>query len=282
MFDPINSAAIRSLAWRIGRRLYCRARRDVPNDPATNGEYWLIEKLLSGPAGNSEILMDIGANRGDWSAQVRAALNRLDKRGLIYAFEPAQSTYAFLSNRFKSDVCVKPNKIALSEHTGEADFFVVGELAGTNSLHSAQGAVAERVQTQRFDDFLASARLGKVLFVKSDTEGHDMSVLRGAETSLRSGSIEVWQFEYNHRWVANHSMLKDVFDFIADKPYRLGKLFGNGIEMYEKWHPELERFFEANYVLVRHGGSIEKLCRPMCFDASNTLVPARQTTAQLK
>ncbi|WP_126455650.1 FkbM family methyltransferase [Sulfuriflexus mobilis] len=275
MIDLMRITEIRSLIWRLGRRLYCWARRDVTNNPTFNGEYWLIEKLLGDLAGNTEILMDIGANQGNWTAQARGILDRFGKRGLIYAFEPTQSTYAFLSDRFKADACVKLNKIALSEHTGEAEFFVVGELAGTNSLHNTQGAVAEKVLTQRFDDFLASVGLETVLFVKCDTEGHDMSVLRGAEKSLRAGSIGVWQFEYNHRWVANHSMLKDVFDFIEDKPYRLGKLYGNGIEIYEKWHPELERFFEANYVLVRNGCSIENLSTPTRFDANNTLVPVR-------
>lgn len=273
MIDPINNRAIRSLAWRLGRRLYCWARRDVSNNPETNGEYWLLESLISvsNLSGDTKILMDIGANQGNWTAHARTVLDRLSKRGLLHAFEPTQSTYTFLSNRFKSDDCVKPNKIALSEHTGVAKFFVVGELAGTNSLHSAQGAVAEKVQTQRLDDYLTASGLEKILFVKSDTEGHDMSVLRGAEESLRTGLIEVWQFEYNHRWVANHSMLKDVFDFIDDKPYSLGKLYGNGIEIYEEWHPELERFFEANYVLVRNGSPIENLCASMRFDASNVL-----------
>ena len=275
MFDPLNIAAIRSLTWRLGRRLYCWARRDVPNNPATNGEYWLIEKLLGESVSSTAILMDIGANIGDWTVQARGILDRLGKHGLVYAFEPAQSTYTFLSNRFKADDGVKLNKIALSEHTGEADFFVTGELAGTNSLYNSQGAVAEKVQTQKFDDFLISAGLAMVLFVKSDTEGHDMSVLRGAEKSLRAGSVEVWQFEYNHRWVANHSVLKDVFDFIEDKPYRLGKLYGDGIEIYEKWHPELERFFEANYVLVRNSSPIEKLFTLMNFSANNTLAPVR-------
>lgn len=273
MFDLMNISAIRSLTWRLGRRLYCWARRDAPNSPATNGEYWLIEKHLGELTDNTAILIDIGANRGDWTAHARGVLDSLGKQGLVYAFEPTQSTYTFLTDRFKADDSVKSNKVALSEHTGEAQFFVNGELAGTNSLHNTQDAVVETVQTQRFDDFLASAGLETISFVKSDTEGHDMSVLRGAEKSLRAGSIEIWQFEYNHRWIANHSMLKDVFDFLAGKPYSLGKIYGNGIEIYEKWHPELERFFEANYVLVRNGSPVEKLCSPMRFDASNTLVP---------
>lgn len=271
-FEFINIAAIRSLSWRLGRRLYCWARRDVSNDPETNGEYWLIEEVLGVSVGPQSVLVDIGANRGDWTARARAILGRLGKRGMIYAFEPTQSTYTFLTKRFEADDCVKLNRIAVSENDGESEFFVIGELAGTNSLHDTQGAIAEKVQTQRFDDFLAAERLEKILFVKCDTEGHDMSVLRGAEKSLASGSIEVWQFEYNHRWIANHAMLKDVFDLLEGKPYRLGKLCPNGIEIYEKWHPELDRFFEANYVLVRNGSSVAKHCASMRFDASNVLI----------
>jgi FkbM family methyltransferase len=278
MFDSL-CIAIRSLTWRLGRRLYCWARRDVPNNPETNDEYWLIEKLVGGAITNTAVLMDIGANKGEWTAQARRVLDRLGKHGVLYAFEPTNSTYTFLSNRFKADDCVKLNKIALSEHTGEADFFVIGELAGTNSLNNFQGAAAEKAQTQKFDDFLAYANLESVSFVKSDTEGHDMSVLRGAANSLRAALIEVWQFEYNHRWVANHSTLKDVFDFIKDKPYRLGKLHGNGIEIFYDWHPELERFFEANYVLIRKGSPAERLCTLMRFDISNVLVPATMQNA---
>ena len=275
MIDLMSIPAIRSWTWRIGRRLYFSARRDIPNCPVSNGEYWLIERFISESSSNIMILMDIGANQGNWSAQAKEILNRQSKNGVIYAFEPTPSTYSFLSKRFEADSYIKLNKIALSNYSGEAEFFVMGALAGTNSLHNMQDSVVEKVQTQRFDDFLASAGLETGLFVKSDTEGHDLSVLRGAEKSLRSGCVDVWQFEYNHRWVANHSFLKDVFDFIADKPYRLGKLYGNGIEIYEKWHPELERFFEANYVLIRNGSCVEKLGDSMCLNISNVLVPAR-------
>jgi hypothetical protein len=84
--------------------------------------------------------------------------------------------------------------------------------------------------------------------------------------------VEVWQFEYNHRWLAEKRCLKDVFKFIADKPYRLGKLYNNGIEIYDKWHPELERFFEANYVLIKRGSKFESLCKPVIFNCNNVLV----------
>lgn len=277
MFDLVNSPMLRSLAWRIGRKLYCWARREVPNASETNGEYWLLSEVISWTSQDKLLMLDIGANRGDWSAQASQELDNYHKSGSIYAFEPTQSTHAFLSKRFRSDDRIHISNAALSADSGVAEFFVVREMAGTNSLHNGgfEDVVTEKVKKETLDHFLVEAGMGEVLFVKSDTEGHDMSVLRGAEKALRAGSIEVWQFEYNHRWVANHSLLKDVFDFIKDKPYCLGKLFGNGVEIFEDWHPELERFFEGNYVLVRNGSPIANLCIPMCFNASNVLVPVR-------
>lgn len=277
MIDLTSIPVIRSLVWKISRRLYMWARRDLPNNPETNGEYWLIEKLLSTSSSSAVILMDIGANKGDWSAQALKILDCLGKCGEIYAFEPTQSTYEFLIKRFQNNANVILKKIALSNYSGEAEFFVVGALAGTNSLlkGSLEGKAlnVEQVQTLRFDDFLASTRLLSVDFVKSDTEGYDMSVLISAQQSLKEGRVEVWQFEYNYRWISNHYSLKDVFNFIEDMPYLLGKLYGNGIEIYEKWHPELDRFFEGNYVLIRKGSEIEKLGVFMRFDVGNVLVP---------
>ncbi|MDG4550483.1 MAG: FkbM family methyltransferase [Candidatus Contendobacter sp.] len=277
MTDLTSILVIRSLVWKIGRRLYMWAKRDLSNNPKTNGEYWLIEKLLSTSSSSAVILIDIGANKGDWSAQALKILDLLGKRGEIYAFEPAQSTYEFLIKKFQNNTNVMIKKTALSNYSGEAEFFVVGALAGTNSLlkNSLEGKVfdVEKVQTLRFDDFLASAGLTSVAFVKSDTEGYDMSVLMGAQQSLREGRVEVWQFEYNYRWIANHHNLKDVFNLIEEMPYCLGKLYGNGIEIYEKWHPELDRFFEGNYVLIREGSEIKKFGIFVQFDVGNVLVP---------
>jgi len=32
----------------------------------------------------------------------------------------------------------------------------------------------------------------------------------------------------------------------------VGKVVGNKIELYREWHPELEKFFEANYLIVHN------------------------------
>ena len=56
--------------------------------------------------------------------------------------------------------------------------------------------------------------------VKIDTEGHDLTVLRGARAMLAEHRIAVVQFEYNHRWVFARAFLRDAFEFLADLGYR--------------------------------------------------------------
>ena len=276
MIALMNFSAMRSLFWRLGRRLYSCARRDLSSGFQTSGEHWLLRNALADvDRSKSTILLDVGAHMGLWSESATSLLMRQKALGHVYAFEPASSTFAYLSEKFKGSEMVSMNRIALSDQSGEQELFVVGELAGTNSLLRNEGATIEDVHTLRLDDFLGMERIDHVLFVKSDTEGHDISVLLGAVETLQRGRVDVWQFEYNHRWIDQRSFLKDVFDFIVDKPYLLGKLYGNGIEIYDKWHPELERFFESNYVLIRKGSRFERLCSRVHFSNRNVLIPSQ-------
>jgi FkbM family methyltransferase len=274
MISPLRIPAIRSFVWRLGRRLYRWARHELSGKYERSGERWLLRKVLvSADRSQTAILLDIGAHKGVWSDNATGLMRLLNIPGHVHAFEPSTSTFSYLADKYNGQDFVSMYRVALSDCSGESEFFVVGELAGTNSLFKSDGAIVEHVRTLRIDDFLNTNLIEHALFVKSDTEGNDLAVLRGASESLRNGRIDVWQFEYNHRWVAGRSFLKDVFNLIADKPYVIGRLYKNGIETYGSWHPELERFFESNYVLIRKGSCYEKLCSPARFDRRNVLRP---------
>src|SRR5690606_34784044 len=106
--------------------------------------------------------------------------------------------------------------------------------------------------------------------LKCDTEGHDLAVMRGGIDLLRSERVDIWQFEYNQRWIAAHAFLKDVFDFIDDLPYRIGRVMPSSLELFESWHPELERFYQSNYVLIHESVLPWLPVTEGTFDASNS------------
>lgn len=71
------------------------------------------------------------------------------------------------------------------------------------------------------------------------------------------------------------SFLRDVFDLVEGFPYHVCKVVPDGIDAYESWHPELETFFETNYLLVRNDLLDVFEVRRGRFGASNTYVAIR-------
>ena len=264
---------IRAVLWRLGRRLYTLARFERSNDPRTNGEYWLLRQVAA-RAVPEAVFVDVGANVGDWTAEVCTVMPN-SRAYRVYAYEPAEDTFAHVSARFERHGFVRTRRTALSHECGQAAFHVSGRNLGTNSLAPAKGATIEIVDSTTLDQIAADEHIQSLLFIKTDTEGHDFSVMRGAAKLLSAGQIMLWQFEYNACWIRDRAFLKDVYDFMSDKPYWIGKLFGDGIEIYERWHPELERYVETNYVLIRKDSTYESLCSFVSFNNAN--VPKSMT-----
>jgi FkbM family methyltransferase len=257
------------------------ARLEGRNDPETNGEYRLLSDVVASAA-EGGVLLDVGANRGEWTARALRFARHAGQTLRVYPFEPAPKAYQYVRDRFASDPEVMPCQVAMSNGVETKALYVQGDVAGTNSLYPS-GSVTSMVQVvaSTVDRFLEQHSIDRVLMVKTDTEGHDFQVLLGAEGALRAGRIEVWQFEYNHLWISARRYLRDVFDFIAGKPYSVGRVHSRGIELYAKWHPELDRFFESNYVLVANDSKHIAACQRSDFDASNVARPLRRNHKQV-
>jgi FkbM family methyltransferase len=273
--------------YRLGRWAYMTARNDVPNRIGENGEEWVQFCVLNACRDKVSrvVVFDIGANIGDWLRSLFGAAEHLDciNRLDVYAFEPVPSTYERLLTMVKNDpraTSVKAECLAMSSSKGSAHIFVVGDGAGTNSLHPDSSAVYTQslvIATNTIDYYSRENNIAMVHLLKSDTEGHDMEVLRGALDMLRQERIHVFQFEYNHRWIYSRYFLKDVFNLIEDLPYTIGKVMPGFIEFYSRWHLELERFFEGNYLLVHRDARQWFSHRLIGFDASNAMQRAERT-----
>jgi FkbM family methyltransferase len=270
----LSSRRVRSVLWRLGRKLYQYARLEGANDAQHNGEYWLLDAVVARSSEPELTLLDVGAHHGAWSAEALQCLRRRGRTGVVHAFEPTPSTRQFLARRFDGEARVVLRELALSDRAGAVTFYVVGELVGINSLVDMQVGAPTTVEATTVDAYLKQHRIERVTFLKSDTEGHDLAVLQGGREALASARIDAWQFEYNARWIYARAFLRDVFELIGDKPYVLGKLHGTGVELFDEWHPELERYFETNFVLLRKGTPLERLGQKSRFDRSNVAVRA--------
>lgn len=273
------------MSWRLSRRVYIASRGDLRgNDIATNGESYVQRCVLDATAAGSETLRvcDIGANEGEWTLSLLAQMPASRKPGAytVDLFEPVPSTAArlrtFLEKAPGPAAALRIHNLALSDQAGHVRMAIMSQTGGTNSIHydgsageTPPGGYAD-VETMTLTEFARSNRIERFDLVKCDTEGHDSKVIAGARPLLAERRIAVLQFEYNHRWILARSFLKDVFDTVSGLPYHVARIMPGHIELLPVWHPELDRFFEANYLLVRDDALTWFDARAGRFDDTNT------------
>ena len=283
----------RRLSWRLGRALYLEARGDAGwwLDFEASGEALLQRRALEHFAASPGplVIFDVGANVGDWTLALldRAAAMGLADRLEVHAFEPVRSTVATLRRRIGAHALGGVVRIvpeALSSAAGVMRIFVAGENEGTNSLHAdpmRPGLPEVEVPARTLDQYAESLGLQRIHYLKCDAEGHDLEVLRGARRWFEAGSIAACQLEYNLRWIYARRNLRDAFEFAGELPYRVGTVTPRGIETYSAWHPELERFFDGNYVLLHRELARWPGIEAGDFDRYNTfhIEPSRRPVA---
>jgi FkbM family methyltransferase len=218
------------------------------------------------------VIIDVGANIGSWSA---GALSILEKREcLLLAFEPDKDAMRALRSRLGGDPRVRLIEKAVGNRSGTIDFHVHREAAGTNSVVNAPGYQdvirTVPVALASLPDAFEEHGVAHAHLIKIDAEGFDFQILKGARPLLEQGRVSVIQFEYNHRWIFSRSYLLDVFALLENLPYVLGKVTPTHVEIYEKWHPELERYFECNYLCLHRAALSWFSCIPIGWDDSNT------------
>lgn len=259
----------RHLAYRVGRKIYAWSRGDVTTSPEVNGEYFLLNTLVESLDGQKAILVDVGAHMGKWSDFALQILRNRTIPFELHIFEPTSSSFKKLNAKFcQNNIFL--NQLAVSNSDQMVEIFIDGDDYGTNSLYKNEltNRGVELVAAVTLDSYFPFGQ--KIDFLKIDTEGHDFLVIDGAANLFASGCIGVCQFEYNHRWTFSRIFLKDIFDWVKDKNYLVCKMNKNFISIYSEWHPEMERLFEANYLLVKSDHPILlQLGRNIKYDESN-------------
>ena len=128
-------------------------------------------------------VLDVGAHQGEFGSLLR----RVGYRGRIISFEPQVDAFARLADRARRDPAWDVRRVAVGDRAAERELnlaadsdlasFLAPTAAGIESFGTRiQSTRRETVATVRLDavDFPAGA------FLKTDTQGFDLHVLRGA------------------------------------------------------------------------------------------------------
>ena len=140
------------------------------------------------------LVIDCGAFVGAFGQKCR----KVGYSGEILSFEPSEKQYRALNQLAAADPQWTALKAGLSDAETTGSMRVSSGNGDLNSLYAPkpgmfdrfeglQTASAETIALHRLDSLLAARNIAKgvPIFLKSDTQGHDLAVLRGAGERLR-------------------------------------------------------------------------------------------------
>ncbi|MDG5469921.1 FkbM family methyltransferase [Deltaproteobacteria bacterium IMCC39524] len=221
-----------------------------------SGEHFLATKVLKKNLCNIEtpVMFDVGANVGKYSRMLAKEF----PSARIYAFEPNINTYKQLVDNV-GDVGKCYNVGMGEEQKAEKIFTYSDSLASSHAsiygdvfrtFHKRDDIVGIDFQLTSLDLFCEMEKITKIDFLKIDTEGNELNVLKGAEQILADGKIKIIQFEFGECDVFSRVFLRDFYEILS--AYKMYRLDSNRLIPLFAYESTNEIFRFQNFIAVRN------------------------------
>ncbi len=223
---------------------------NIINSGIGREEELVIKKYIK----EGDIIFDVGANIGDWSSYVLQQHPKIEKMCL---FEPTQSLIPALTSKF-ANYPVEIYELAVSFNEEPRLFEYYATCPGGSGFYHrpivVQIAKASpeiiRLAPTSLDKFCQKQSIKHINFLKIDTEGGELDVLRGALNLLTNKSIDIIQFEYGGTYPDAKITLKEVYTLLDSCDYKIYKATEKGLVIISEWLSSLEDFKYQVYVAI--------------------------------
>jgi FkbM family methyltransferase len=173
-------------------------------------------------------IFDVGANVG----QSALSFAHDFPEATIYAFEPFTSIFARLQANVAGEARIVPRHAALGSAATRMQVAFDGDSSSqTNRITPiVHDAHAERSQTEQIDvetldEFCRARSIERVDILKTDTEGHDVDVLRGAERMLKLGRIQIVVTEAGFMDDQHHSPFSASYELLRSHGFQIAGIY---------------------------------------------------------
>ena len=215
----------------------------------SNGELRVIQAL---EVIDPQVVLDVGANRGDWSALVSERYPRCH----IHAFEILPATFAQLRSRTAGWPQMTINNIGLAAAPGTVRMHTSTDDDLTSTAYPLEGLAehaahytgSEVCPVTTGERYVQEQGIERIDMLKIDVEGMDLQVIKGFGDGLQQ--IRVIQFEYGIFNIASRDLLYDFHTLLTSAGFRVVKIYPRTVEFFD-YHYLREDFLGNNYLAVR-------------------------------
>ena len=172
---------------------------------------------------DSPLVLDVGANIGQTIDEVRGFF----RAPVIHAFEPGETAFRSLKGKYGSARNIRLNKLALGSKSGRQMFFenTLTEMSSFLPFGPegwGHAANHRDVEISTVDEYCEKGSIPHVDLLKSDTQGFDLEVLKGARQMLQARKIRLLYLEIIFaKLYMNMPRVDEIYRFIADQGFEL-------------------------------------------------------------
>ena len=199
------------------------------------------------------IALDVGANFGNWSAELLTIL----PFARIFAFEPSKEAFFKLQSRFVDIDAVKCFNVALGKDNKIANLYANASSSSLASLSKRrvkhlgiEFEYTEKIKVVTLDSWIEENKGGlQPNVLKMDVEGHELDILHGAKNALLN--LEIIQFEFGGANIDTRTFFQDFWYFFLDLGFEIYRITPKGVRIVSHYSEYDETFRTTNYVAVR-------------------------------
>jgi len=208
--------AILSLARRAGYDIVRLNKSNIGEHPFSDMQHFLKEE-------DEPVLFDLGGNIGQTVDRFRAAF----PKSRIHTFEPSPSTYSILKpycdrlpgvSAWRYGIGSGDTKLPLLENSSSvmSSFLEPNKAAGGKVVKSSE------VDVITLDSFAEEHKIEFIHVLKSDTQGYELEVFKGASRLMKENRIGLIYFEFTFlEMYKGQPSFYDVFKYLSESNFAL-------------------------------------------------------------
>lgn len=205
-------------------------------DASTNGELAFYDRICGV---NPITVFDVGVREDTYYYRPQIQL---------HLFEPVPEFCNVLRQKLKSATNVTINAVGLGQVKGTLTYYNRSQSIIKRTICGDTDENVRQISLITLDEYCQEHKVTSIDFLKIDTEGYELNVLKGATNMLPH--IQIIQFEYGGTYPDAGIKLSDVYAHLQPYGFKYFYILGRGGKISAQPHP-VEHCQYSNYLAMK-------------------------------